>query len=82
MAKFMKASKDPASIESAIRQDYRMKNDQMFELLEQTIDTPRGLNKDFMARWTLFNKDMANNPILKWGTNAMVTQVSTNIQLL
>ena len=71
-AKFMKASKDPASIESAIRQDYRMKNDQMFDLLEKTIDTPKGLNKDFMARWTLFNRDMANNPILKWGTNAMV----------
>ena len=68
--KFMKASKDPQSVEAAIRQDYRMRNDQMFELLEQTIDTSKDLN--VMGRWTLLNKSVADNPILKWGTNAMV----------
>ena len=38
-AKFMKASRDPQSVEAAIRADYRMKNDEAFELLEQSIPT-------------------------------------------
>ena len=25
-----------------------------------------------MAQWTLFNADMAKDPFMRWGTNAMV----------
>ena len=73
--KFMKFSKDPESVEAAIRADYRMRNDQAFELLEQSIPTLEKEGKHgqkFMANWTLFNRDMARNPIIRWGTNAMV----------
>ena len=74
-AKFMKASKDPQSVEAAIRADYRMKNDQAFEILEQSIPILQKegkMGQKIMAEWTLFNRDMTRNPIMRWGTNSMV----------
>ena len=73
--KFMKASKDPDSVNALVRQDYKFGNEEMFDLLEASIPELEKTGKKgqkILAQWTLFNRDMAKNPVLRWGTNAMI----------
>lgn len=72
---FKKASKDPQSVMDRIRKDYQFSDDARWEVLERVEDLAKqeGRTGDvFMIRWMRWNRDMGHNPVMRWGTNAML----------
>ena len=72
---FKKASKDPQSVMDRLRKDYQFSDDARWEVLERIEDLAlqEGKTGDaYMIRWMRWNRDMGHNPVMRWGTNAML----------
>ena len=72
---FKKASRDPESVMARIRKDYQFTDDSKWEVLEriEELALQEGKTGDaFMIRWMRWNRDMGMNPVMRWGTNAML----------
>ena len=72
---FKKASKDPQSVMDRLRKDYQFSDDASWEVLERIEDLAlqEGKTGDaYMIRWMRWNRDMGHNPVMRWGTNAML----------
>ena len=72
---FKKASKDPQSVMDRLRKDYQFSDDARWEVLErvEALALQEGKTGDaYMIRWMRWNRDMGHNPVMRWGTNAML----------
>jgi len=72
---FKRASSDPQSVMARIRKDYQFSDDARWEVLERIEDlaVQEGKTGDaFMIRWMRWNRDIGHNPVMRWGTNAML----------
>ncbi len=72
---FKRASRDPQSVMDRLRKDYQFSDDARWEILDRMEDLALQDGKTgdaFMIRWMRWNRDMGHNPVMRWGTNAML----------
>ena len=72
---FKRASKDPESVMARLRKDYQFSDDARWEILDRMEDLAlqEGKTGDaYMIRWMRWNKELGHNPVMRWGTNAML----------
>jgi hypothetical protein len=72
---FKKASNDPQSVMDRIRKDYQLSDDASWEVLDriENLALKEGNTGDaFMIRWARQNRNLGQNPVMRWGTNAML----------
>ena len=72
---FIRASKNPDEVMARIRKDYQFTDDAKWEVFDRMEDLAlkEGKTGDaYMIRWMRWNRDMGKNPVMRWGTNAML----------
>jgi hypothetical protein len=72
---FKKASKDPQSVMDRLRKDYQFSDDARWEVLDriEALALQEGKTGDaYMIRWMRWNRAIGHNPVMRWGTNAML----------
>ena len=72
---FIRASKNPDEVMARIRKDYQFSDDAKWEVFDrmEELALKEGKTGDaYMIRWMRWNRDMGKNPVMRWGTNAML----------